>query len=180
MELSVHLDNNILHKAENELENLYAIIDGYNALQAIQQIKSDADQQTPFWREIVASLMDQFTINWCKLFGIDCNDSYWKQTTQEQKGFRDLVYANTGFDHQSLNEYRHAMHEFRNELVQHMTPYHKVSRDLDLNPAFQVAAACHSWLHELLNHFSISAEGPVNTPDYPVRSLKEALEEIKR
>lgn len=177
MELSVQLDNNILHKVENELENLYAIIDGYNAIKAIQQTRSEAVQQTPFWREIVNSLTDQLTINWCKLFGIDCNDSYWKQATLEQKAFREAVYDATGFDYQGLKEYRLAMHEFRNELVQHMTPYYKVSCSLDLKPAYLIAAACHGWLHALFIEFSINPEGPVNTQDYPDQSFKDAMQE---
>ncbi len=179
MELSVQLDDNILDKVKNELENLYAIIDGYSALQAIRESKSEKSLSNPFWREVTVALTDQVTINWCKLFGIDCQDTYWKQTTLEQASFREAVYAKTGMDYKGWDKYRHEMHELRNELIHHMTPYHELSCKLDLLPAFQIASACHIWLRQVFNFYGIQAEGPINLEDYVDISTTNALQQIE-
>lgn len=178
MDLSVQLDHNLLHKVESELENLYAIIDGYNAISTIQEAIPAEAQDSPFWKEILTSLTSLFVINWCKLFGIDSNENYWKQATLEQKAFRDDIYEKTSFNYQSWNQYRHAMHELKNELVQHLTPYHQRDNQVDLKPAYLVAACCHRWLNQVLADFSIEASGAINNPDYPEQSLKDAKENL--
>lgn len=178
MDLSVQLDQNLLHKVEGELENLYAIIDGYNAIATIQEAITTDDQNSPFWKEILTSLTSLFVINWCKLFGIDSTEDYWKQATLEQKTFRDDIYNQTSFDYQSWNHYRHAMHELKNELVIHLTPYHQMDHQVDLKPAYLVATACHRWLNQILTHFNIETSGAITNPNYPEQSFKEAQDKL--
>ena len=178
-EISVHLDRKILHKVESELDNLYAIIDAYQAMQAIQIKVGEVDRTYPFWREVLTSLTSLFVINWCKLFGIDSDDRFWKQATLEQKEFRELIYKNAGFDYQEWNQYRHAMHELKNELILHLTPYHQIDHPVDLAQAFAVAESCHQWLHEVMKEGDIS-EGPVMQKDYLVESLSDAVASLEK
>ncbi|HBC58077.1 MAG TPA: hypothetical protein DCZ03_13005 [Gammaproteobacteria bacterium] len=177
-EISTHLDIKILLKVENELENLYAVVDAYQAMQAIQIKVTEVERTHPFWREILTSLTSLFVINWCKLFGIDSDDRFWKQATLEQKEFRELVYRNAGFDYQEWNQYRHAMHELKNELIIHLTPYHKIDHPVDLAQAFSVAESCHHWLHAVMKDVDIS-EGPVTQKDYVAESLAEAIASLE-
>ena len=59
-ELSVQIDSRILHKVKDELSNLYAVIDAYQAIQAIDIKVLEADRSHIFWREVITSLTGLF------------------------------------------------------------------------------------------------------------------------
>ena len=136
-----------LHKALLELECLYTASDcliAYNTLVKRWEGnpgKANSGEGIPvFWMHSRAALMGSFTINWCKLFGSDCNDRFWKQVTLEQKTFRELVYEATGFTYQEWTDYRKAMTAFRNQVTFHLTQYFDYKDVPEFDAAFEAGS----------------------------------------
>ena len=96
--------------------------------------------------------MGSFVINWSKLFGMDVKDQYWKQTTLEQKEFREAVYQVTGFNYQAWEKYRKAMSDLKAVMSDHMNPYYPLEQLPDLKPAIEILKVCHQWLGAVWIH----------------------------
>ena len=157
-----------LHKALLELECLYTASDcliAYNAL--MKKWGSDSSADIPvFWLHSRAALMGSFTINWCKLFGSDSNDRFWKQVTLEQKIFRELVYEKTGLNYQGWADYRKAMTAFRNQVTFHLTPYFDYKDVPDFSVAFEVLKVTHQWLRQVAEYLEEPVVGNLANKEY--------------
>lgn len=171
MEFSSPVSVSSYHKALLELECLYTASDclmAYDALNAkleeglderADDIKAGIEGMPVFWLHTRAALMGSFTINWCKLFGSDCNNSFWKQVTLEQKTFRERIYATAGFNYQAWTDYRKSMTGFRNQVTFHLTPYFDYKEVPDFAPAFEVLKVTHLWLREVAVSLGEPLEG---------------------
>lgn len=170
MHFSIPLDQNILHKALSEYESLYTAADcglSYVALvQKMTQAEDDSSQRNDFWFHTRGALMGSFVINWCKLFGVDVKDQYWKQATIEQKEFREAVYAATGFNYQAWDKYRKAMSELKAVVVDHMNPYYPLEQLPDFLPAIQIIKVCHQWLRDVASELEVELTGQLAHTDY--------------
>ena len=153
------------HKALLELECLYTASDCLMAYDALIAKWGDDDMPI-FWLHSRAALMGSFTINWCKLFGSDCNDSFWKQVTLEQKIFREQIYTVTGFSYQAWTDYRKAMTGFRNQVTFHLTPYFDYKEVPDFGPAFEVLKITHLWLRDVAVSLAEPLEGNLANKQY--------------
>jgi len=157
-----------LHKALLELECLYTASDcliAYNALK--KKWGSDSSADIPvFWLHSRAALMGSFTINWCKLFGSDSNDRFWKQVTLEQKIFRELVYEKTGLNYQGWADYRKAMTAFRNQVTFHLTPYFDYKDVPNFSVAFEVLKVTHQWLRQVAEYLEEPVVGNLANKEY--------------
>ena len=157
-----------LHKAFLELECLYTASDcliAYNVL--VKKWGSDPGAEVPvFWLHSRAALMGSFTINWCKLFGSDSNDRFWKLVTLEQKAFRELVYEVTGFNYQGWADYRKAMTAFRNQVASRPTPYVDYNEVPDFSAAFDVLEVTHKWLRQVAEYLEEPVVGHLSNREY--------------
>jgi len=157
-----------LHKALLELECLYTASDcliAYNAL--VKKWGDNIEEDVPvFWLHSRAALMGSFTINWCKLFGSDSNDRFWKQVTLEQKAFRELIYEATGFNYQQWADYRKAMTAFRNQVARHLTPYFDYKDVPDFSAAFEVLKVTHNWLRYVAEYIEEPVVGNLSHSEY--------------
>ena len=157
-----------LHKALLEQECLYTASDcliAYNAL--VKKWGSDSGVDVPvFWLHSRAALMGSFTINWCKLFGSDSSDRFWKQVTLEQKSFRELVYEAAGFNYQEWTDYRKAMTAFRNQVTFHLTPYFDYKDVPDFSAAFDVLKVTHQWLRQVAESLEEPVVGNLTNKEY--------------
>ncbi|MCG8668452.1 MAG: hypothetical protein MI867_03495 [Pseudomonadales bacterium] len=166
MHFSNPIDANIVRKALNEAEALYTAADcGMSYLALRDKFESNQTPNT-FWFHTQGALMGSFVINWCKLFGMDVKDQYWKQTTIEQKEFREAVYRETGFNYQAWDKYRKSMSDLKAVVVDHMNPYFPLDQLPDFHPAIQILKVSHEWLRQVLAELNVAAEGPVNDSDY--------------
>lgn len=176
--LSLPILPSSLHKAFLELECLYTASDcliAYNVL--VKKWGSDPGAEVPaFWLHSKAALMGSFTINWCKLFGSDSTDRFWKQVTLEQKAFRELVYTATGFNYQVWADYRKAMTALRNKVVSHPTPYLGGSDVPDFSAAFDVLKVTHQWLRQVAEYIDEPVVGNLSSREY----FKNIETEIER
>ncbi|OUR94907.1 hypothetical protein A9Q81_14155 [Gammaproteobacteria bacterium 42_54_T18] len=157
-----------LHKAFLELECLYTASDcliAYNVL--INKWGNDSSADVPvFWLHSKAALMASFTMNWCKLFGSDSTDRFWKQVTLEQKAFRELVYTVTEFNYQGWADYRKMMTAFRNKVVSHPTPYFDCNDVPDFSAAFDVLKVTHKWLRQVAEYIDEPVVGNLSNREY--------------
>jgi len=170
MHFSNPIDNNVARKALSESESLYTAADcGLSYLALKEKLGDQIDSKTSgneFWLHTRGALMGSFVINWCKLFGVDVKDQYWKQTTIEQKPFREAVYAATGFSYPEWDKYRKAMSDLKAVVSDHMNPYYPIDQLPDFAPAIQVLKVCHQWLRDVVTALDIEVEGPVSRADY--------------
>lgn len=170
MHFSVSLDQNIVHKALSECEALYTAADcglSYMALaQKMAQSEGSSEARNDFWFHTRGALMGSFVINWCKLFGVDVKDQYWKQATIEQKEFREAVYAATGFNYQGWDNYRKAMSELKAVVVDHMNPYYPLEQLPDFTPAIEIIKVCHQWLRDVMVELDVELSGQLAQADY--------------
>ena len=171
MQFSSPIDANIVRKALNESEALYTAADcGMSYLALMSQLTSadrgDSESRNEFWFHAQAALRGSFVINWCKLFGVDVKDIYWKQVTLEQKAFREAVYAETGFDYQAWDRYRKSMSDLRAVMVEHLNPYYPLESLPDFEPALAVIKVCHQWLLNVCDELDVDKTGPLGRGDY--------------
>lgn len=161
MEFSVAVDGQIVRKALIEVEALYTAADCGLSYMALAEKLKDQEQKNDFWFHTRGALRGTFVINWCKLFGVDVKNGYWKQTTLEQKPFREAVYQATGFDYRAWDSYRKAMSELRAVLIDHLNPYYPIDQLPDFEPALAILKVCHHWLRQVAEAFDIETQGPL-------------------
>ena len=166
MEFSVAIDANIVRKALRETEVLYTAADCALSYQALDEKLGSEATNNDFWFHTRGALRGSFVINWCRLFGVDVKDIYWKQATIEQKPFREAIYQATGFNYQVWDKYRKSMSDLRAILIDHLNPYYPIEDLPDFEPAIKVLEVCHLWLHDVVTEFELAAEGPVAQQDY--------------
>ena len=171
MQFSSPIDANVVRKALLESEALYTAADcgmSYLALanKCSQVINGESGDKNEFWFHAYGALRGSFVINWCKLFGVDVKDIYWKQVTLEQKAFREAVYAATGFDYQQWDHYRKSMSDLRAVMVEHLNPYHPIDTLPDFAPALAVIKVCQQWLGDVCGELAVEKTGPLGRADY--------------
>lgn len=165
MKLSVALNQSIIHKAQKEVECVYTAADCLLGFLAIDE-RCHTKQAPDFWQHVHTALIGSFVINFCKLFGIDCGDAYWKQVTIEQKEYRDRIYAATGFDYSGWMAYRKSMTELRNKISVHLTPYQHIEKVPNFQPALIILQTTHQWMREVWESLDVPATGPLAEADY--------------
>lgn len=186
MELSSPILVSSLHKALLELDCLYTASDcliAYSVLDSVLEVNckgsESGDKPSAFWLHTKAALMGSFAINWCKLFGTDSSDRYWKQVTLEQKAFRELVYGATGFNYQAWADYRKAMTNFRNQVTVHLTPYFDYNDVPDFSMALIVLKTTHQWLRQVLPFLGEPLKGNLENERYFEEAQKEMSMSIR-
>jgi len=174
VEFSVALDKGVLNKAADELESLYAAGDYLIAYQQLIQKHDKVDQCANFWLHTESALCIGFIVNWCKLFGVECCDRFWKQSTIEQKSYREHLYGATGFQYQEWSEYQSGMTAFYHIVLSHPgASFVDVERP-DFEPALKVLQATHEWWRDLVNEFDLGLSGQVSDAAYFQRSAQNA------
>lgn len=166
MQFSIPISDSIARKALLEAEVLYTAADCGLSFQALNEKLGPDASDNDFWFHTRGALRGSFVINWCKLFGVNVKNTYWKQTTIEQKAFRDAVYGATGFDYQAWSNYRKEMSDLKAVLSEHLNPYYPIEDLPDFKPAMQVLVVCHDWLRQVAQEFGIELEGPPAKDDY--------------
>lgn len=178
MQFSVPLSDNIVQKAAQEIDCLYTAADCLIGFRQLQ----DTFQEEPvpdFWRHVQTAMMGSFVINFCKLFGVDCQDMYWKQLTLEQKAYRDRVYEITGLQYRTWMDYRQRMSEFHNRISVHLTPWHRLDAVPDFQPAFLLLCETHRWLRDVFTDLGLPFSGPMAEADYIERIVSETTDILK-
>jgi len=180
MDFSSPIPVSSLHKALLELECLYTASDCLIAYSALEDKWGEGDSIPVFWLHTRAALMGSFVINWCKLFGSDCNDTFWKQVTLEQKPFRENVYDATGFSYPEWMSYRKAMTSFRNQVTFHLTPYFDYKDVPGFEAAHEVLKVTHHWLRQVVEHMNEPLEGNLANGQYFEQMQKEITQSIEQ
>ncbi|PIE41276.1 MAG: hypothetical protein CSA49_04245 [Gammaproteobacteria bacterium] len=170
MHFSNAIDANIVRKALNEVESLCTAADcGLSYMALVAKFGDDLAQagtRNDFWFHTRGALLGSFVINWCKLFGVDVKNQYWKQTTLEQKAFRECVYQKTGFNYQSWDKYRKAMGDLKAVMSDHMNPYYPIEQLPDLNPAIDIINVCYQWLKEVVEYLGLEMPAQLANDNY--------------
>lgn len=169
MELSVPVDFNLVNSAKKEFECLYSAAHNlvcYEQLAKVTDANGDPTAVQSFWSHAQYSVLGGFVYNWCKLYGTDSKDGFWKQVTLEQKAFRDQIYQLGDCDYASWTRCRQQMTEFRNELLFHFSAFHPLTHLPDFKIAGAAITVSHQWLRELMSHYEVAMEGPVAQADY--------------
>ncbi len=175
MNLTIPVAESVVHKVANEIECLYTAADCLIGFEQLNK-RYETQQAPDFWQHVHSALMGAFVINFCKLFGVDCNDRFWKQLTIEQKEFRERIYSATGFDYNHWMDYRKSMTELRNRISVHLTPYSKIRDIPDFEPARQMLQICHHWFAELYQQLGMALSGPMAEPEYFARITRETAD----
>ncbi len=139
----------LLHKALLLQPTLYTGLRDMIYFTALEQRLGDGQECAPFWLHVKTDLFGAGVMNWCKLFGVDKEDPFWKQVTLEHPDFRRELYRVTGLDYQGWYDYRRQMSQFRNAMLVHPDPYADFEQVPEAAPALASLKLSHRWLHPL-------------------------------
>lgn len=93
-------------------------------------------------------------IEWCKVFGIDSNESHWKKICLKnnqsfEAEIRQRIQTQTGFSSKEWFDYWKRFCEFRNEYCAHRNPDRTLPVTF-MEKSFNVAAAYFNFIIDLI------------------------------
>lgn len=109
----------------------------------VSQLALQKGQHT-FWRHTASTHLGMAVLFWCRVFGTNSEPMHWKQTIQEQPGFRNAILKATNFSIPQWEAYHAEMIDFRNAFIAHQQLVE--GKVPDLTPALEVVKVANAWL----------------------------------
>ena len=131
-------------------------------------------EHSRFWESTASTHLGQATVDWCKVFGTDCEPTHWKKLVADDAGkqaieeFRSGIRAKTGLTQPEWQAYHQKMVSLRGKFVAHFElnkPFSEPTPVFDT--ALHVTYAYQEWVKPLFrkalseqSHPEIWAEPP--------------------
>jgi len=131
--------------------------------------KGRVSGDTYFWKATNNAHLFVATLQWCKVFGANKENTHWKKTAdligQDYDVFRHRIYSETSLSNQKKwDDYREQMVDVRNKYVAHFDmaePYQGAVPFFD--PALEVVYAYQYWIEGTIQ---IDADTPPLKTEY--------------
>ena len=107
-----------------------------------------------FWTHTMNTHLLNSVIEWCKVFGIDSNESHWKKICLNNKEtfeveIRQRILMQTGFTLKEWFDYWESFCEFRNEYCAHRNPDRTLPVPI-MEKSFNAASAYFNFIIDLI------------------------------
>jgi hypothetical protein len=107
-----------------------------------------------FWTHTLNTHLLNSIIEWCKVFGIDSNESHWKKICLNNKqtfedSIRQRILMQTGFTPKEWFDYWESFCEFRNEYCAHRNPDRTLPVPI-MEKSFNAASAYFDFIIDLI------------------------------
>lgn len=102
-----------------------------------------------FWTRTITAHALTATIQWCKVFGVDSNDTHWKKAvleSEDQIAFKKELLRATSMTEEQWIAYWNEMKNFRNKYAAHRLASSNLPVVPHFNPALLSAIACDEWV----------------------------------
>ena len=107
-----------------------------------------------FWTHTMNTHLLNSIVEWCKVFGIDSNESHWKKICIDnnhtfEESIRQRILTHTGFTPEEWFDYWKNFCEFRNEYCAHRNPERTLPVPI-MEKSFNAASAYFNFIIDLI------------------------------
>lgn len=154
----------------------------YHTFNAISENLDYLDKGTehlvPF-RSICNALLADAAISWCKVFGMNTEQTHWKSAVEDDENFREVLFSELATSQDNFRKYWKEMTDFRNNVVAHFnTEYFDNGMTPQFDMAMRSAASAHRYLLKRIPA-GINYAGPICLDSYGKEVASAVLRRLR-
>ena len=122
----------------------------YYTFYALHEHLDNLDGNTGYlypFRSICNALLSDAALSWCKVFGVNAEETHWKAVVDDQGKFRYALFKELSVGQSEFQDYWRKMTDFRNNIVAHFNTEHFESGE---TPSFDLAMESSVIAHKYL------------------------------